>query len=199
MLKLAREHDPEAKLTNVHIGDYDPQNLARYSTSQEHVPEQYQFPGFARENPAGPGKEIVAHSRPEDIMMGPWGGEQRILPSVLDDSTPRPVYHLVDEDGQRVGGWGGFASRAAAERALQVLQRDFDRAGPDLKAARAQYDISEEPAIAMTDKMRQSILERGFPLFVNPPTAGMAGFLNQPSPTTAGGVLDREYGDRGQP
>jgi hypothetical protein len=134
---------------------------------------------------------FASHNNPTNPSFEPW--------YMVQARAPQPDHPWAEPI--ETTNIGGFATRHEAEAALSSMQRAWD----DFHAGRMKQEVvpqpTGDPAIYLTDKMRESIRANGFPLFVNPPTGALPSFLtpqmqyNAPQPQGGFAPMDRDFND----
>jgi hypothetical protein len=201
--KLARMHDKKAKLEEFYPGEeqtpvgnwnafenqtYEPVNawpIRRNTFGQDDLP-------FEGQGGTGlPGR--FGHQNPTDSVQS----TQEIKGVYLDyDKDGNAIYRLTTSDrpyftkdwstGKPKQEWNGpgqsFKSRAAAEKAMKKINDSLAEAKSP-KSRQEMIDAWHEASdnnqtyrgIRLTPEMRKSIVERGFPMFVNPEALSIPG------------------------
>lgn len=163
-LKLAKQHDPEARIGAIFPGKQGagkPKGTyyenSHYRTDQtEVVPREPQLFGDQELTPLSGHQSLEVSSIKPIVGVNMDRGFDR-----------RPTYRLMTGNSIYDTVGPSFRSRDAAERAMQVINTQLARReGPTPEKLRAANEY-ETPAIEITPRMRESILKRGFPLFVN--------------------------------
>jgi len=193
--KLAKQHDPDAKIETFYPGKASPSK----PTGKFSFDENRRYPSsghFNRgmdivEQPDLPFNEEVAFSpSPHRYGGGPAMSFSTDRPIAgvemrgtdMGNGDVRPLYRMVDEGGNPIG--GAVRNRESAETAMQALNEDLARSQnslPDEQARIVSGWISQwgEPffGVRLTPKMKASILEKGFSMFVNAPPAAIPGIF----------------------
>lgn len=188
-LKLAKEHDPQAKLTDVFPGK--PFSPSAHLRENENIVmgggyRDPQLPLYDTEDPAirapfdgryGPGRTLdINQTRKIDHVVA--------VPENYAPGDKRLVYQMVVKtpSGGEVRLDPHFRSKEAAEKAMALINEKLERGGRPTKdeilaeIADENYesDYKLQKGIEITDKMRESIKKRGFRMFANEREAFLA-------------------------